>query len=60
MQDELASIRAEHSRYIDVALPAALEDARVQAVEDFLNSEDFSSRLLTEYKKGMQDMKARF
>ncbi|GMN49659.1 hypothetical protein TIFTF001_018827 [Ficus carica] len=27
-QDELASVRAEHARYLEVALPAALADAR--------------------------------
>ena len=59
-RDELASARAEHARYLEVALPAALEDARTQAVEDFLRSEDFHSRLVTEYHEGMRDMKAGF
>ncbi|GMN61229.1 hypothetical protein TIFTF001_030310 [Ficus carica] len=57
---DLASARAEHDRYVKVALPAALEEARAQAVEDFLQSEDFNSRLVAEYQKGMRDMKAGF
>ncbi|GMN59471.1 hypothetical protein TIFTF001_028552 [Ficus carica] len=59
-QDELASVRAEHARYLEVALPAALADARAQAVEEFLGSEDFHSRLVAEYQEGMRDMKAGF
>ncbi|GMN30726.1 hypothetical protein TIFTF001_041497 [Ficus carica] len=59
-QDELASVRAEHARYLEVAIPAALADARAQAVEDFLGSEDFHSRLVAEYQEGMRDMKAGF
>ncbi|GMN46321.1 hypothetical protein TIFTF001_015498 [Ficus carica] len=59
-QDELASVRAEHARYLEVALPAALADARAQEVEDFLGFEDFHSRLVAEYQEGMRDMKAGF
>ncbi|GMN22133.1 hypothetical protein TIFTF001_051182 [Ficus carica] len=59
-QDELVSVRAEHARYLEVALPAALANARAQAVEDFLGSEDFHSRLVAEYQEGMRDMKVGF
>ncbi|GMN53229.1 hypothetical protein TIFTF001_022367 [Ficus carica] len=59
-QDELAFIRAEHARYLAVALPAALANARAQVVEDFFGSKDFHSRLVAEYQKGMWDMKAGF
>ena len=41
-------------------MPAALEDARQQAVEDFTQSDYFNSRLLAEYKEGTRDMKAGF
>ena len=60
VEDELASLHAEYNRYIQVALPATLEDARQQEVEDFKQSEEFNSRLLAEYKDGMRDMKASF
>ena len=53
-KNELASARAEYDRYVQVALPAALEDAWRQAVEDF------NAHLLAEYKDGMRDMKAGF
>ena len=43
-----------------MALPAALEEARRQAVEDFLQSEDFKDRLVAKCKEGMRDMKASF
>lgn len=59
-ENELASARAEHARYIIVALLAALEYARAQAVEDFLGLEDFISRLLVECKEGIRDIKAGF
>ncbi|GMN48599.1 hypothetical protein TIFTF001_017760 [Ficus carica] len=59
-ESDLASARSEYARYIQVPLPAAIEDAWQQAVEDFMQSEDFNSRLVAEYKKGMQDMKAGF
>ncbi|GMN32081.1 hypothetical protein TIFTF001_048160 [Ficus carica] len=35
-ESDLAFARVEHDRYIKVALPSALEEARAQAVEDFL------------------------
>ncbi|GMN50977.1 hypothetical protein TIFTF001_020127 [Ficus carica] len=41
----LASAQAEHDRYVKLALHAAFEEARAQAVEDFLQFEDFISRL---------------
>ncbi|GMN61910.1 hypothetical protein TIFTF001_031011 [Ficus carica] len=53
---DLASARAEHERYLEVALPTA----RAQAVEEYLQSEDFKARLVTEYQEGMRDMKAGF
>lgn len=59
-KEELAAVRAEHTRYLDVALPAALEEARTQAMEDYTQSEDFESRLVTMYQDGMRDMKAGF
>nr|GMN73997.1 hypothetical protein TIFTF001_052293 [Ficus carica]GMN74001.1 hypothetical protein TIFTF001_052294 [Ficus carica] len=59
-EQELAPARAEHKRYLEVALPAALADARVEAVEEFLRSEDFQARLVSEYQEGMRDMKAGF
>ncbi|GMN43112.1 hypothetical protein TIFTF001_012311 [Ficus carica] len=57
---ELAAARAEYKRYLEVAFPAALADARVEAVEEFLRSEDFRARLVSEYQEGMRDMKAGF
>ncbi|GMN31617.1 hypothetical protein TIFTF001_049703 [Ficus carica] len=57
---DLASAQAELDRYVKVTIPAALEEARAQAVEDFLQSEDFNSKLVAEYQEGMWDMKARF
>ncbi|GMN64581.1 hypothetical protein TIFTF001_033663 [Ficus carica] len=59
-KQELAAARAEHKRYLEVAFPAALADARVEAVEEFLRSEDFQARLVSEYQEGMWDMKAGF
>ena len=59
-QQELASARAEHEKYIWVALPSALEKARTQAVADFLESEDFNARIIHMYQEGMRDMKPRF
>ncbi|GMN20405.1 hypothetical protein TIFTF001_043081 [Ficus carica] len=59
-EQELAAARAEHKRYLEVAFPAALADARVEAVEEFLRSEDFRARLVSEYQEGMRDMKAGF
>ncbi|GMN48525.1 hypothetical protein TIFTF001_017705 [Ficus carica] len=59
-EQELAAARAEHKRYLEVAFPAALVDARVEAVEEFLRSEDFRARLVSEYQEGMRDIKAGF
>ena len=59
-QGELAAARAEHQRYVDVALPAAREDARAEAVAEYLQSEEFKARLVSEYQDGMRDMKACF
>ncbi|GMN24479.1 hypothetical protein TIFTF001_043784 [Ficus carica] len=59
-EQELASARAEHQRYLEVAFPAALANARAEAVEEFLHSEDFEARLVSEYQEGMRDMKAGF
>ncbi|GMN66605.1 hypothetical protein TIFTF001_035669 [Ficus carica] len=59
-EQELASARVEHERYVRVALPAALEEARAQAVADFLGSEDFNERVAQMYREGMRDMKAGF
>ncbi|GMN61762.1 hypothetical protein TIFTF001_030850 [Ficus carica] len=53
---DLTSARAEHERYLEVVLLAA----RAQAVEEYLQSEDFKARLVTEYQEGMRDMKAGF
>ncbi|GMN61201.1 hypothetical protein TIFTF001_030284 [Ficus carica] len=60
VEQELEAARAEQKRYLEVALPAALNDARAQAVQQYLQSEDFRARLVTEYKDGMRDMKAGF
>ncbi|GMN39652.1 hypothetical protein TIFTF001_008876 [Ficus carica] len=35
-KSDLISAQAKHDRYVKVALPVALEEARAQAVEDFL------------------------
>ncbi|GMN66519.1 hypothetical protein TIFTF001_035583 [Ficus carica] len=59
-EQELAAARAEHKRYLEVGFPAALADARVEAVEEYLRSEDFRARLVSEYQEGMRDMKAGF
>ncbi|GMN28905.1 hypothetical protein TIFTF001_049481 [Ficus carica] len=59
-EQELAAARAEHKRYLEVAFPAALANARAEAVEEFLHSEDFEARLVSEYQEGMRDMKAGF
>ncbi|GMN58991.1 hypothetical protein TIFTF001_028076 [Ficus carica] len=59
-EQELAAARAEHRRYLEVAFPAVLDDARAQAVEEYLRSEDFRARLVSEYQEGMRDMKAGF
>ncbi|GMN20742.1 hypothetical protein TIFTF001_043161 [Ficus carica] len=59
-EQELASASAEHQRYLEVAFPAALANARAEAVEEFLHSEDFEARLVSEYQEGMRDMKAGF
>ncbi|GMN68286.1 hypothetical protein TIFTF001_037348 [Ficus carica] len=57
-EQELAAAHAEHRRYLEVAFLAALDDARVQAVEEYLRSEDFRARLVSEYQEGMRDMEA--
>ncbi|GMN65893.1 hypothetical protein TIFTF001_034952 [Ficus carica] len=59
-QQELASAQAEHEKYIRVALPVALEEARAKAVANFLEFEDFNARIVHMYHEGMRDMKARF
>ncbi|GMN52406.1 hypothetical protein TIFTF001_021536 [Ficus carica] len=59
-EQELASARAEHEEYIRIALPAALEEARAQAVADFLGSEDYNERVAQMYREGMRNMKAGF
>ncbi|GMN63957.1 hypothetical protein TIFTF001_033009 [Ficus carica] len=59
-EQELASVRAEHEKYVRAALPAALEEARAQAVADFLGSEDYNERVAQMYHEGMRDMKAGF
>ena len=59
-KNDLTSARAEHARYIQVTFPAAFEESRARVVEDFLQFEDFNSRLVAEYKESMWDMKARF
>nr|GMN65922.1 hypothetical protein TIFTF001_034987 [Ficus carica] len=59
-EQELTAARAEHKRYLEVAFPAALANARAEAVEEFLHSEDFEARLVSEYQEGMRDMKAGF
>ncbi|GMN22690.1 hypothetical protein TIFTF001_043565 [Ficus carica] len=59
-EQELAAARAEHKRYLEVAFPAALANARAEAVEEFLHSEDFEARLVSEYQESMRDMKAGF
>ncbi|GMN61758.1 hypothetical protein TIFTF001_030841 [Ficus carica] len=59
-EQELASARVEHERYVRVALPAALEEARAQAMADFLGSEDFNECVAQMYREGMRDMKAGF
>ncbi|GMN54050.1 hypothetical protein TIFTF001_023174 [Ficus carica] len=59
-EQELAAARAEHERYLEVAFPAALANAQAEAVEEFLRSEDFQARLVSEYQEGMRDMKAGF
>lgn len=59
-QQELASARAEHERYIRVALPVALEESQAEAVARFLESEDYEARIAQMYREGIRDMKARF
>ncbi|GMN38328.1 hypothetical protein TIFTF001_007553 [Ficus carica] len=59
-EQELASARAEHERYVRAALPAALEEARAQAVADLLGSENYNVRVAQMYREGMRDMKAGF
>ncbi|GMN66783.1 hypothetical protein TIFTF001_035843 [Ficus carica] len=59
-EQELASAYAEHEKYVRIALPAALEEAPVQAVADFLGSENYNERVAQMYREGMGDMKAGF
>lgn len=59
-KDELSATRSEYSRYLQEVLPAALEQARRQAVAEYQNSVEFQARLLGEYKEGMRDMKIGF
>ncbi|GMN67781.1 hypothetical protein TIFTF001_036833 [Ficus carica] len=59
-EEDLGSARASHQRYLEVALPAALEDAKATALAEYLESEDFRARLVAEYNDGMRDMKAGF
>ena len=56
----LASVRTDHAHYHEVAMPAYLEEAQRQAAEDYLQSDDFNSGMVTQYKEGMWDMKAEF
>ena len=60
VERELSSARAEHERYTRVVLPAAIEEARAQAVADFLESAEYNDRVLEMYREGMGDMKAGF
>ncbi|GMN60395.1 hypothetical protein TIFTF001_029474 [Ficus carica] len=60
VEDDLAATRSEYSRYIQEVHPAALDQARLQAVEEYQNSDEFNTCLLAEYKDGMRDMKAGF
>ncbi|GMN19009.1 hypothetical protein TIFTF001_042801 [Ficus carica] len=59
-EQELVSARTEHEKYVRAALPAALEEARAQAVADFLGSEDYNERVAQMYRERMRDMKAGF
>ncbi|GMN50966.1 hypothetical protein TIFTF001_020133 [Ficus carica] len=52
--------KLEHSRYLQEVLPVALDQARLQAVEEYQNSAEFNARLLAEYNEEMRDMKADF
>ncbi|GMN30324.1 hypothetical protein TIFTF001_044472 [Ficus carica] len=46
-ENDLAAAHSEHSKYLQVALPAAFDEARRQAVKDYLQSDDFNSRLFS-------------
>ncbi|GMN28109.1 hypothetical protein TIFTF001_049432 [Ficus carica] len=46
-ENDLAAAHSEHSKYLQVALPAAFDEARQQAVKDYLQSDDFNSRLFS-------------
>ncbi|GMN54124.1 hypothetical protein TIFTF001_023261 [Ficus carica] len=54
-EQELTSARVEHERYVRVALPAAVEEARAQAVADFLGSEDFNERVAQMYREAKSE-----
>ncbi|GMN65822.1 hypothetical protein TIFTF001_034884 [Ficus carica] len=58
-EQELASVRVEHERYIRVALPAALKEAWAQAVADFLGSEDFNERVVQMYREESEETVAK-
>lgn len=57
---QAVSNRTEQSRYFQEVLPAALNQARQQAVADFQKSAEFEARLLVEYNEGMRYMKVGF
>ena len=59
-EDDLAAAHSENSRFLQETLPAALDQARRLAFEEYQNSSEFDARLLVKYKEGMQDMKAGF
>ena len=59
-EDNLAAAQSENSRFLQKTLPAALNQARRQAFEEYQNSSEFDARLLMKYKEGMRDMKAGF
>ncbi|GMN19417.1 hypothetical protein TIFTF001_039813 [Ficus carica] len=59
-EDDLAATRSEQSQYLQEVLPAALDQAWLQAAKEYQNSDEFNTRLLAEYKDGMWDMKAGF
>ncbi|GMN70611.1 hypothetical protein TIFTF001_039650 [Ficus carica] len=53
-EDGLATAQLEHSKYLQEALPVALDQARQPAVEEYQQSDDFNYRLLVEYKEGCE------
>lgn len=53
LKKDLVAARAEHERHITEVLPAALEKARADVVEEFKETAEY----LAEYSKGMKDLK---